>query len=244
MNETAAPEWQHGAGVEPMWNHRRAGESRRLATDPAAAAALCSAAVSDSPGFVRLPPGSEAVAQWAASRRLGYEARPEDAWFRRWEPYDTMAPATVYYNAVTWTKSRLVVVLAEPWFAPEDGEPLERTLLGFASHPDLVRRAAARVGEHLLTRVAFIENARPPTVQVGDKLWDQHVATFAASGSEAAAAFNARLRKLLAGWGFHGHLEMRAGGVVMHFAGIYPEPRGYERLQKALIEVVNHAVKR
>ena len=207
-------------------------------------AALCSAAVTASAPFVRLPPGSDAVAAWAASRRLAYDARPDEAWFRRWEPYDTMPPATVYYNACTWTKSRLIIVLAEPWFAPEDGEPLERTVLGYASHPDLTRRAAARVGEHLLTRVAFIENAPPPTVTVGDKLWDEHVTTFAASGSEAAAAFHPRLRKLLSGWGFRGHLEMRAGGIVMHFAGLFPEPRGYEKLLGALTDVVNHAVRR
>jgi hypothetical protein len=37
---------------------------------------------------------------------------------------------------------------------------------------------------------------------------------------------------------------MRAGGVVMHFAGLFPAPRGYEKLLGALTDVVNHAVRR
>jgi hypothetical protein len=193
--------------------------------------------------FSPLPPGSEVIARWAARHALRYDARPDDAWFRRWEPYDTMAPATIYYNACTWTQSRLMMVIAEPWFAPEDGEPLERTLLGFATHPSLMRRAAMRVGEHFLTRVAFLESPPPPTVTVGDKLWDSHVTTFAASSSEAATAFHPKLRKLLAGWGFAGHLELRAGGLIVHQAGLRPEPDHYDRLLRSMTEIVNFAIK-
>jgi hypothetical protein len=153
-----------------------------------------------------------------------------------------MAPASLYYNACTWTQSRLMVVVAEPWFAAEDSEPLERTILGFATHPGLVRRAAMRVGEHFLTRVAFLESLPPPKVTVGEKLWDEHVATFAASPLEAATAFHPRLRKLLSGWGFQGHLELRAGGLVIHYAGLRPIPEHMDRLTRIVTDVVNSAI--
>jgi hypothetical protein len=190
----------------------------------------------------RLPPGSELVARFAASRSLPYEARPDEAWFRRWEPYDTIAPPTLYYNAITWSAPPGVIVVAEPWAAAEDSEPLERTLLGYAQHPGLLRHAAMRVGEHFLTRVAFVESPPPPTVKLGDKLWDTHVVTHAASGLEAEAAFHPRLRQLLAGWGFQGHLELRAGGLVVHWAGLSPIPDHYERLMRIVMELVNTAI--
>lgn len=187
-------------------------------------------------------PGSELVARWAAGRGMVFEARPDETWFRRWEPYDTMAPASHYYNSCTWQQGRLTTVLVEPWFADEGIDPLERTIVGFATHPGLVRRAAARAGEHFLTRVAFVESPPPPKVTVGDKLWDGHVATFAASGSEAAAAFHPALRRLLAGWGFSGHLELRPGGLVVHYAGLSPEPSHYERLSRIVVDIVNAAL--
>ncbi len=62
-------------------------------------------------------------------------------------------------------------VIAEPWYAEGESEPLERTLLGFAAHPALQRRASMRVGEHFVTRVAFIE-ALPARVTLDDALWD------------------------------------------------------------------------
>jgi hypothetical protein len=197
--------------------------------------------VSDSPSR-RLPPGSEYIARLATSRGGRYEAFPDDAWFRAWEPYDTIAPPSVYYNAVTWNAPPGIVVVAEPWSAPEDGEPIDRTLLAFATHPGLGRRASMRVGEHFLTRVAFLENAPPPAVKIGDALWDAHVATFASSPLEAAAAFPVPLRRLLAGWGFQGHLEMRPGGLVVHYAGLLPLPDRYERLLHIAMEIVNAAI--
>ncbi len=36
-------------------------------------------------------------------RRLAFTARPDEAWFRRWEPYDTIAPPSAYLSACTWT---------------------------------------------------------------------------------------------------------------------------------------------
>lgn len=189
-----------------------------------------------------MPPGSELVAQWARSRGVQYDPRPDDAWFRRWEPYDTMAPPTVYYGGVTISSPPGVLVLVEPWMTSEDMEPLERTVLGFATHPGLVRRAAMRVGDHFNTRVAFLESPPPPTVKVGDKLWDEHVITHAASALEAATAFHPRLRDLLARWGFQGHLELRAGGLVVHYAGLPPSPEGYSRMRRILLEILAAAV--
>lgn len=190
------------------------------------------------------PPGSLMVARWAHSRGLTFVARPDEAWFRRWEPYDTMAPPEHYFASVTWNAPGGSVVLVEPWTTQEDMEPLERTLLAFAVHPGLVRRAAMRVGEPFMTRVAFLESPPPPRVTVGDPLWDQHVTTFAASGSEAAAAFNPHLRKLLAGWGYQGHLEIRAGGLVAHWQGLLPTPEGYDRLLAAMPQIVGAAIAR
>lgn len=119
----------------------------------------------------------------------------------------------------------------EPWYASDlDGEPLERTLLAYATHPALMHRAAMRVGEHFVTRVAYIESPPPPKVMIGDALWDNHVTTFAASGAEAARAFPSRLRSMLARWGFQGHLELRPGGIAIHVAGLQPVAEHYQRL--------------
>lgn len=172
-----------------------------------------------------LPPGSDAIASWAARRRLGYEARPDGRWFRKWEPFDTMVSAEAYYNAVTWSVPGGTVTVAEPWIAPLDSEPLGRTLLFFAVHPGLTRRAAARAGEHFNTRVAYVENPPPPRVQLGEPTWDHHATTFAASPSEALAALPRAARELLLGWGFAGHLEVRPGGLVFNQIGIAPDPR-------------------
>ncbi len=189
-----------------------------------------------------LPLGSDRVAVWAGGRGLAYEARPDEAWFRRWEPYDTMAPPNAYLNACTWTRPRGHVVLVEPWYAPDDAEPLERTVIAFATDPEIARRAAARVGEHFNTRTLFLESPPPPQVKVGDALWDEHAATFAGSPQDGRAAFHGRLRALLAGWGFRGHLELRAGGgLVVHAAGITPTPDGYDRLARMAGEIVEAA---
>ena len=164
-----------------------------------------------------LPPGSSEIARWARSRRLGYEARPDEAWFRRWEPHDNIAPPTQFLNACTWVaKAPGHAVLVEPWYAPEDGEPLERTVMAFAAHPVFMRRAAIRVGEHFLTRVAYLENAPPPQVKIGDRIWDDNVTTFAASPSEAEAAF-------------------RRGSVAPRGLGLPRPPRDSPRRRRPLL---------
>jgi hypothetical protein len=192
----------------------------------------------------RLPSGSNAIAAWASRSRLAYEPNPDEAWFRRWEPHDAIAPPATFFNSCTWhaTPDPGHIVLVEPWYATEDVDPLDRTVLAFGVHPALRRRAAMRAGEHFLTRVAYIESARPPTVQIGDPTWDANVVTLAASPSEAEAAFHRRVRKLLAGWGFQGHVELRPGGIVVHYAGLKPIPEGYDRLLRIAREIVAKAV--
>jgi hypothetical protein len=190
-----------------------------------------------------LPHGSTAIAAWAASRRYGYDPLPDEAWFRRWEPHDTIAPPARFFNAVTWMARPDPghVVVVEPWYA-EEGDPLERVLLAFAVHPALRHRAAARAGDHFVTRAAYIESPPPPEVKLGDPIWDANVASFALSAEEAAAGFHRRVRKLLSGWGFRGHVELRPGGLVVYYAGLAPTPDGYDRLMRVAREIVGKAV--
>lgn len=185
-----------------------------------------------------LPEGSDRVAAWARQHRATCEPYPNPDWFQAWEPHDSMISAEAYFNAISWSLPPGSVTVAEPWYAPVDSEPLDRTLLVFVSHPVFVRRAAARGGEHFNTRVAFIENPPPPTVQIGDKEWDSHMLTFAASGAEAAHAFPPAVRRLLASWRFSGHIEVRPGGMVVHFAGMKPAPHDLERLPPAMPKLV------
>jgi hypothetical protein len=186
----------------------------------------------------KLPEGSDRIAAWARQRRYAFEPYPDPGWFHAWEPYDTMVSAEAYFNAISWPLPPGSVTVAEPWLAAIDSEPLDRTLLVFVTHRGFVRRAAARGGEHFNTRVAFIENAPPPSVQIGDAAWDAHMLTFAASGSEAAAAFPPRVRQLLAAWRFSGHIEVRPGGLIVHFAGMHPLPHDLERLPPAIPQLL------
>jgi hypothetical protein len=191
-----------------------------------------------SPDRIPLPPGSEQIAAWARRRRVHLQPLPDDPWFRAWEPFDTMVSASRYYNSVSWPIPGGSVTVAEPWIAPVDSEPLDRTLLTFVSHPIFQRWAAARGGEHFNTRVVFIESAPPPQVSLGDPAWDRFMATFAASAAEAAAAFPLAARNLLRAWGFSGHVEVRPGGLVLHFAGFQPTPDALERLHAGMPELV------
>lgn len=145
-----------------------------------------------------------------------------------------MVSAEGYLNSVSWSLPPSTVTVAEPWLAPLDSEPLDRTLLAFIAHPALVRRAAARAGEHFNTRVSYIENPPAPTVQIGDPAWDAHFVTLAASPTEAAAAIPQAARRLLVSWNFQGHLEVRPGGIVVHFAGTRPTPEHLNRLANAI----------
>lgn len=181
-----------------------------------------------------LPEGSAEVAAWARGRRLRLEPWPDQAWFNAWEPFDTMVAAEAWFNAASWSVPPGSATIAEPWHAPIDSEPVDRTALLFISHPGFVRRAAARGGEHFNTRVTYLENPPMPTVKLGDPTWDDHMLTLAASPSEAAAAFPKAARQLLASWRFNGHIEVRPGGLVVHFAGTRPVPEHLDRLYHAV----------
>jgi hypothetical protein len=189
------------------------------------------------PGNPPLPPGSEILAAWARRRSLLYQPYPDAGWFLAWEPYDTMTSPEAYFNSVSWPLPPGTVTVAEPWLAPVDSEPLDRTLLVFVRHPGFVRRAAARAGEHFNTRVSYLESPPPPTVQIGDESWDKHMQTLAASPSEAAAAFPAGARALLRRWRFSGHLEVRPGGLVVHFAGLRPIAEHLDRVFTSVPEL-------
>ena len=181
-----------------------------------------------------LPEGSAEVAAWARARRMKLEPWPDQSWFSAWEPFDTMVGAEAWFNAASWSVPPGSATIAEPWHAPLDSEPVDRTALLFVTHPGFVRRAAARGGEHFNTRVSYLENPPMPTVKVGDPVWDQHMLTLAASPSEAAAAFPKGARALFASWKCSGHVEIRPGGLVVHFAGTQPIPAHLDRLVQAV----------
>jgi hypothetical protein len=198
-----------------------------------------------------VPTGSDHIAHFARLRGFLYSARPADDWFRQWEPHDTMVSPEHFFNSVTFNlpplRGRPPIgdgVIVEPWAAPEAVDPLERTLMGFARHPGLVHRAAMRTGEPFLTKVAFLESPPPPKVTIGEKIWDENVTTFAASQSEALAGFTPALRELLRTRGFKGHLELRPGGVIIHYEGLLPRPDHYDMMWRVLCDVVAAAGQR
>ncbi len=188
------------------------------------------------------PEGSDAVARWAAARGLHYSDYPEQSWFRKWEPFDTVVAAAHYFNAVTRHLPPGSLTIAEPWTEEDATPPLGRALLAFASHPGLRWTASARAGEDFLTRVVFLERKPHPKVALGDEAWDANVVTHAASRDEALHAFPPALRRLLQGRSFRGHLEMRAGGCVVHIAGVRPDPAGYDELARAAQQIVGAAL--
>ena len=191
---------------------------------------------------IPLPSGSEAIAHWARQARLSYRSFPQQDWFAAWEPFDTMVSAQAYFNSVSWAEGKATVTIAEPWLAEMGSEPVGRTLMAFASHPGFFRRAAARRGEHFNTRVSFLVNAPPPEVKIGDPIWDREVKTFAASSSEATVAFPKSARQLLMSWHFSGHVEVRAGGLVVNFAGTDPTPEHLSRLRKCVAPLLRSLV--
>jgi hypothetical protein len=198
-----------------------------------------------------VPTGSDHIAHWARLRGLVYTARPDETWFRQWEPHDTMVSPEHFYNSVSMRLPPLRgrppigdAVIVEPWAAPETVDPLERALLGYATHPGLVHRAAMRTGEPFLTKVAFLESPPPPKVTLDDKIWDEHVTTFAASQSEGLGAFTKTLRELLRSRGFKGHLELRPGGLIVHYEGLLPRPDHYDMMMRVLGDLVAAAIQR
>lgn len=189
------------------------------------------------------PAGSERIASWAHARGLPYQVTPEEPWFRSWEPFWVMVSPIHYFNAVRVQLGSAQVVLVEPWYAPDDLTPTQRALLVFLSHGSLKYRAAARVGAGPLTRVAFLGEARPREQFTGDPAWDDQAVTFAATPLEAVRAFTPSLRKLLLGWSFEGHVEMRPGGLVFHLASALPTASDFERLLNWMPSVLEKALK-
>lgn len=195
--------------------------------------------------FVGLPEGAERIERWARSKKLPYQPHPDPAWFEAWEPYDTMTSPEAHYSAVSLPLGgSAIATLVEPWYAPVDQQPLDRTLLAFVSHPGLVRHVAARGGQHFNTRVAYLETPPPPQVQVGDTVWDSHMVTYAASPAEAEAGLPLAARRILADWGFVGHLEIRPGGGVVNHIRMKPTPEHYQLLASELARLVAALVSR
>jgi hypothetical protein len=190
------------------------------------------------------PPGTAALAAWARRLGLAFAPHPDASWFESWEPYDTMVAPEAYLNAVSLLVHGTPVTVAEAWHAPLDSEPLGRAVLVFVQHRAFVRRAAARGGEHFNTRVAHLDRPPPPRVTLGDRRWDEHMASFAASPAEAAAAFPEAARLALAEWGFAGHVEVRPGGMVLHHARLAPEPGALDGLVDYLPRLVSSFVSR
>jgi hypothetical protein len=145
-------------------------------------------------------------------------------------------------NACSWAAHPGSATIVEPW--TEDGlfEPMDRTLFAFVRHPNLRYGASMRVGEHFITRVAFLTDPPPPEVKLGDPVWDEHVVTRAASVEQAQRAFTPSLRQLLRNWGFRGHLELRPGGLIMHCADLKPTAQGYDAMMQRVKPVVDAAM--
>ena len=190
------------------------------------------------------PPGTEAVAAWAMSQRLRFDPCPDQNWFRDWEPFETMVAPSGYFGAVSWNARRLSITVAEPWTEEFDTEPVDRTILAFASHPELRHRASMRIGEHFLTRVSYVTAPPPPQVKLEDAKWDEHAVTHAVSARSAAAAFTPALRELLRKQSFSGHLEMRAGGAIVYLGNRKPVPAHYQELLIATQQIVSAALSR
>jgi hypothetical protein len=192
---------------------------------------------------ISIPPGSEQIAAWARSRGFPFTATPEPAWYRAWEPFFTLVSPAAYFSAVRCTAAQSTVVLVEPWCAVGDAEPLGRTVLAFVSHPQLRHRAAARAGGSHMTRVSFLGESRPQEQQTGDSAWDDLAVTYASSPLEAVRALTPSLRKLLLGWNFQGHIELKPGGLVLHVADALPRPADYERVLGWIPMVLDKALK-
>lgn len=189
-----------------------------------------------------LPVGSDQIERWAWGRQLLYKARPVIEWFREWEPFDTITSPATYFNAVSWNANPGALTIAEPW--TEDGvfEPMDRTLLGFATHPGLRWRASMRSGEHFITRVTFLTDPPAPEQKIGDPVWDDHCVTRAISAEQARAAFPHAFRDLLRSWGFRGHIELRPNGMMMHYADMKPNVAHYEQLTQLMPQAVMAAL--
>jgi len=182
------------------------------------------------------------IEQWAYRKGFTYQANPEPGWFDAWEPFETMVAPSAWFNAVSKPYRSGHLTIAEPWLADEGFEPLDRTLVAFAVHPRLRHKASARIGESLLTRVAYVGTSPPPRALVGDPAWDDRAVTFAPIGTDPGAALVPGLRKLLGEWNFAGHIELRPRGMILHVAGLRPDPESLEKMFQFATLAVDRAV--
>ena len=185
--------------------------------------------------------GERRIQQWALKAGMRLQRTPDASWYEQWEPFDTMVAPERYVNAAVGTHALGHVAIAEPWLARDDEPPLDRALLGYATHEGLRYRASARVGAWFNTRVAYVGSAKPNEVKVGDPAWDDTVTTFAMTPDHARAAFHPALRNMLLAWHFQGHIELRTGGLVVHVAGLRPIADDYEKLAEFVHAVLANA---
>ncbi|HHH12067.1 MAG TPA: hypothetical protein ENK23_08365 [Sorangium sp.] len=189
-----------------------------------------------------LPAGTDEVARWALTQGLQYAAHPDEQSLRNWEPFHTMVSPARFFNAVSQLSPPAAFTVVEPWTEEGLEAPMDRTLLGYATHPGLRGSASLQVGEHFITRVSFLSDKPPPKVTLGIAAWDAHVVTRAASPELARAVLTDALRALLQGWSFMGHLEIRAGALVVYHANTKPTVAGYQRMAHALPQLLNAAL--
>lgn len=192
-----------------------------------------------------LPYGTEAITAWARHRGLNNQPRPEQGWFRGWEPLDTLVSPAYYFNACTVTLAPGTITVVEPWTEIIDTEPVDRALYVFVAHPGLRRRVSLQAGgDHFMSRAAFIVDPPPPVVKLDDPVWDENVVTRALSAEEAQSAVSPSLRRLLQSWGFKGHVELRPGGAVVYAANLKPVPADYDRAIATAQQIVDKALRR
>ena len=185
--------------------------------------------------------GEHRIQTWAEKKGMRFDRTPDPVWYVQWEPFDTMVAPMRYQNAAVGTYPHGHIAIAEPWTAEGTETPLDRTIVGFATHDGLRFHASARIGAWFNTRVAYVGSAKPNEVSVGDPEWDDVATTFAMSPQHACAALHPALRKMLRAWRFQGHIELRMGGLAIHVAGLRPVVDDYAKLAEFIPAVVANA---
>jgi len=199
--------------------------------------------MTDAPAY--LPFGTEAITAWARQRGMIHQPRPEQGWFRNWEPLETLVSPAYYFNACSRSVAPGTITVVESWTEIIETEPVDRAIYTFVAHPALRRRASLQAGgDHFMSRAAFIVDPPPPIVKLKDPVWDEHVVTRATHAEEARAAITSPLRHLLQGWGFVGHIELRPGGAIIYAANLKPNPGDYDRAIGIAQQIVDAALRR
>ena len=91
--------------------------------------------------------------------------------------------------------------------------------------------------------VAFLGENRPQEQSTGDTEWDNVALTYAPSPLDAVRAVTPSLRKLLMGWSFEGHLELKHGGLLLHLENALPVPSDCERVLNWIPSILEKALK-